>query len=226
MRKADGQRTIQAWGGLLSDALSVAISEVTHSKTLCSVMLTGGRSAEELYRAVAEAGVFRRFSGVKVFFGDERCVPPEHPDSNYGLAMRTLFRDGVPPSCEVIRMGAEDPDADAAAAAYEALLPGRIDVLLLSVGEDGHIASLFPGSSFLFETRRRVVHVVAPKPPLHRLTVTPVVITQAHKVFVMALGERKAAVYQRAKLSPEDIAELPARLVLNATWFLDTPFKI
>jgi len=219
------QHTIPAWSELLSDALLVAISEVTHSKSLCSVMLTGGRSAEGLYRAVAEAGVLRRFSGVKFFFGDERCVPPDHPDSNFGLAMRTLFRDGVPPSCEVIRMGAEHPDADAAAAAYEALLPGRIDVLLLSVGEDGHIASLFPGSSFLFESRRRVVHVMAPNPPLERLTVTPVVITQAHKVFVMALGERKASVYERAKLAPEDISELPARLVLNATWFLDAPFK-
>ena len=218
-------RTTVDWVESISGDLTAAISEVRRSKTYCNVMLTGGRSAEQLYRALADSGAVHKFGGVRIFFGDERCVPPDHPDSNYGLAMRTLFRDGAPTSCDVIRMSAECPNFDAAAAAYDALLPERIDVLLVSVGEDGHIASLFPGSPFLFETRRRVVHVLAPKSPFKRLTVTPSVITEARQVFVMAIGEDKAAIYERAKLVPKDISELPARLVLNATWFFDTLSK-
>lgn len=189
-------------------------------------MLTGGRSAESMYRTWAARPEFGRLRNVQFYFSDERCVPPDHPESNYGLAMRTLFQHGVPYSCEVIRILAELPDHDAAATAYEAKLPERLDALLLSVGEDGHIASLFPHSSALLETRRRVVYVNTPKPPVERITVTPGVITQAHHVFVMALGQIKADLYKQAQIDPHNIASLPARLVLNATWFLDTQSTI
>ena len=189
-------------------------------------MLTGGSAAEQLYLALAVGHEFRKINGLQILFGDERCVPPDHPESNFGLVMRTLLRDGLPPSWSLLRMNAENPDPEVAAAAYEAILPESVDVLLLSMGTDGHIASLFPGSSALFQGRRRVVHVVAPKPPFERLTVTPSVIMKARHVFVMALGKDKAAVYEQAKLAPSNISELPARLVLEATWFLDTHSRI
>jgi len=136
--------------------------------------------------------------------------------------MRTLFRYGVPSACKLTRMEVDQVDRDAAALEYERQLPKRLDILLLSVGEDGHIASLFPYDSALFEAHRRVLPAAVSKPPFERLTVTPCVITQARQVFVMAFGKDKAAVYERAKLAPSDISELPARLVLNATWFLDS----
>ncbi len=198
-----------------------AVEQICHARGSCSIMLTGGRSAERLYLAWAAFPKFSRLSNVQFYFGDERCVPPDHPDSNYGLAMRTLFQHGVPLSCRVIRIEAEQTNREAAAAAYEAQLPERLDVLLLSVGENGHIASLFPHSSALLETCRRVVPVRAPKLPTDRITVTPKVLTQANQIFVMAFGKNKAAVYSQAQLAPQDIAAFPCRLVLNATWFLD-----
>jgi 6-phosphogluconolactonase len=185
-------------------------------------MLTGGRSAALLYEAWGSLAEFRQLKKVNFYFGDERCVPHDHSDSNYGLAMRTLFKRGVPPDCKVVRMVVEHADSEAAAAAYESQLPDRIDLLLLSVGEDGHIASIFPHSKILHEAKRRVAHVLVSKPPTERLTVTPLVIRQAAKIFVLAIGPIKAEVYRKALSEPRDIEALPARLALNATWFLET----
>jgi 6-phosphogluconolactonase len=183
----------------------------------CSVMLTGGRSASQLYSSWSRLPEFSRTRGVDFYFGDERCVSPDDPDSNFGLAMRTLFAEGIPDGCAAYRMEAESADAAAAADRYGALLPSSIDILLLGVGEDGHIASLFPHSEALRETRRRVVPVVGPEPPVRRLTVTPPVIRHAQTVFVLAPGA-KMALRAAARQESDDIEALPARLVLDATW--------
>jgi 6-phosphogluconolactonase len=187
-------------------------------------MLTGGRGAERLYSAWRVLPEFARLESVRFLFGDERCVLPDDPESNYGLAMRTLFAQGVPGSCSVDRMEAECPDREGACLRYERLLPSQLDLLLLGVGEDGHIASLFPGSGALKECVRRVVPVVGPKAPQARMTVTPVVIAHASSVFILANGEAKAAVLRRVVAGTEDCDALPACLVREATWLLDTPF--
>jgi 6-phosphogluconolactonase len=210
-------------------AVAILIQD-TIQKTLlergsCDVMLTGGRSAEQLYLAWAALPNIQNLRDVRFYFGDERCVPPEHPDSNYGLVMRSLFNRGLPDRCAIFRMEADRAERDAAAVAYEQQLANRLDVLLLSVGEDGHIASLFPNGDALYETRRRVVPVSAPKPPHDRLTVTPLVLAQAEHIFVLAIGAAKAAVFHQAQFAPQEIADLPARLVLGARWMLNTPLQ-
>lgn len=211
-----------AWAKIAATLIMEAVAQTCLAQGGCSVMLTGGRSAAHLFQAWAALPDFDQLRNVHFYFGDERCVPPEHPESNYGLAIRTLFQRGVPQDCTVTRIHAERPDREAAAEAYAKLLPSNPDLMLLSVGEDGHIASLFPRSPALLESHQRIVHVHAPKLPTERLTVTPLVIAQAKQVFVLAIGSEKAAVMGQAQTVPNDIFELPARLVLNATWFLDT----
>jgi 6-phosphogluconolactonase len=210
------------WAATAATLIMAAVAQTCKACGSCTVMLTGGRSAARLYEAWTALPEFDQLRNVHFYFGDERCVPPDHAESNYGLAMRTLFQRGVPHACTVIRMAAEQVDREAAAEAYAQQLPDRLDVLLLSVGEDGHIASLFPQSEALFETRKLVVPVWAPKPPHERLTVTPQLIAKAAYVFVLALGANKAVVFQQACNEPKAIAALPARLVLRATWLLDT----
>jgi 6-phosphogluconolactonase len=188
----------------------------------CHAYWWSQRSAEQLYLAWAALTFFQNFRDVR-FFGDERYVPLGHPDSNYGLVMRTLFNRGVPDGYEIFRMEADRAKCDADAVAYKQQLLNRLDVLLLNVGEDGHIASLFPNGDELYETRRRVVTVSAPKQPHDRLTVTPAVLARAKHIFVLAIGAAKPAIFQRAQESPQKIADLPARLVLIATWLLNTP---
>lgn len=204
--------------GLIQESINAALLE----RGQCSVMLTGGRSAERLYTAWAALPAFRQMTGVWFYFGDERCVPPDHPESNYGMAMRSLFQGGVPAGCSVFRMRADDPDRETAAQRYAEALPEKVDVLLLGVGEDGHIASLFPESTALHEVDRRVLFVSGPKPPYERLTITTPVIAQARLVFVLAAGAAKVQVLVKAQQVAGDFDILPACLVLDATWLLDT----
>ena len=186
-------------------------------------MLTGGESARSVYLSWRALPSFSALRNVNFFFTDERCVPSTHVDSNFGMVMTSLFPLGLPPGCTLFRMEAEDPDREAACFRYESRLPGKIDVLLLGVGEDGHIASLFPGSEALDERVRSVVPVVGAKEPRERLTVTPSVIARASAVFVLATGETKADVRKRVLAGVEDFHLLPASLVSKATWLLDTP---
>jgi 6-phosphogluconolactonase len=185
-------------------------------------MLTGGRTASTLYHfwSVSPAA-FEALPSFTIYFSDERCVPPNHSESNYGMVMRTLFRTGIPANCTVHRIRADEVDLDAAAVHYSALLPESIDVLLLSVGEDGHIASLFPFNTALHESSRLVVPIRGPKPPFQRLTITPPVIQRARKVFVLAQGEQKRAAYEKVLQDPLNIDEIPARLALRAEWIFD-----
>jgi 6-phosphogluconolactonase len=184
-------------------------------------MLTGGRSAECLYLAWSALPDFKKLGGVHFYFGDERIVPSTHLESNYGLVMRTLFNKGIPDGCSIVRMEVEHPNRDEVSMAYEKKLPGKLDILLLSVGEDGHIASLFPHGEGLNEASRSIVPVSGPKPPNDRLTITPIVIARARKVFVLAIGAKKKDILRRARVAPHNFADLPARLVLGATWLLD-----
>ena len=194
------------------------IVDILEQQGSCSVMLTGGNSAKQLYQSWADLESFTLLRGVDFYFGDERCVPTNHPESNYRLVMDTLFRHGVPSGVRINRMKADDDDLEAAAGHYDTILPGTIDLLLLSVAEDGHIASLFPGSYALRETQRRVIPIIGPHYPHQRLTITPPVITSARRVFVLSFGEQKRAVYEQAQFDPYNIETIPARLVLDRTW--------
>jgi 6-phosphogluconolactonase len=160
--------------------------------------LPGGSVATTFFPVVARnADVL---SGADFFWADERAVSQDDPESNYRLA-RVLLLDplGVPPS-RIHRMEADAEDLDAAAAAYEATLvrvlgsPGRLDVVLVGVGPDGHVCSLFPAHALLAETRRLVAPVIdSPKPPARRLTLTLPAIENAGLVIVAAFGPAKAS---------------------------------
>jgi 6-phosphogluconolactonase len=158
---------------------------------------------------------------VDVFFGDERAVPPDHPDSNYLMVYRALLSRVPVPAGQVHRMKAELSDREAAAREYERSLPPRLDILVLGMGADGHTASLFPGSAALDERHRMVVPVVGPKPPAERLTITPPVIEAARRVAVMAIGGGKAAMVARAIEGPLAPKEVPVQLARRGSWFLD-----
>lgn len=210
-----------SWAEGVAEVVQTTVEEIVETRGTCSLMLTGGRAAARLYRAWAGHARFTSLRGLSVYWGDERCVPEDHPDSNYRMARDVLFPGGSRPGWSVVRMEAERADLDRAVEEYERALPEAVDLMLLGVGEDGHIASLFPGSSALQETRRRVVAVETPKPPHRRMTVTPPVIASAAQRLVLAPGRAKAEVLRRAREDPSAHLSLPATLVLAATWFLE-----
>jgi 6-phosphogluconolactonase len=199
----------------LAQELTSAIAE----RGSCAVCLAGGRTPEPVYRALAgESGI--AWERVNVFFTDERAVLPEHPDSNYRMVRLALLSRVTIPPARVHRMEAERVDRDAAARDYAQALPARLDVIVLGIGQDGHTASLFPGSPAMDE-RRLVVPVVGAKPPAERLTITPPVIGRARRVAMIATGGDKAAMVARAVKGPDDPKAIPAQLARRGSWFLD-----
>lgn len=199
--------------------------QIFDSKQTCSVMLTGGRSAEVFYRQWSSS--IRGYkSKIRFYFGDERCVLPSSNDSNFFAANKFLFDSRFDfESEQVFRIRGESEDVEAESDRYSSLLPDPIDVLFLSLGEDGHIASLFPNSSAIFEHKRKVVPVLGPKAPYRRITITPPVIQSAKHVYIFAIGKEKRCKYEEALLNPEDVKSIPARLVLDRTWIFDMDEK-
>ena len=118
-------------------------------------------------------------------------------------------------------MQADIDSADNAANKYAELLPSSIDILLLGIGEDGHIASLFPHSPLLHEQKLLCVSVKGPKAPYKRLTVTPPVIKNAKSIFILAPGINKAKIMKEAQQNTSDIDNLPVLLAQNPIWCLD-----
>lgn len=208
------------WAVLAADIIVQDINSAISCRGICNVMLTGGNTAERLYRQCSDSSILP-LEHIRFFFGDERCVPPDHSDSNYALVMRTLLNKTKPAHDWVMRMEAERHDRDAAAREYEELLPEKMDVLLLGMGTDGHVASLFPFASALQSTHRSVLSVAGPNPPRERLTITPRVIASADSVYLLATGEEKGKILAEAMGSPGDYLSLPVRLTLGGTWLLD-----
>lgn len=186
----------------------------------CALALSGGSTPRPAYERLArEPGV--PWTAVEIYFGDERAVPPTDPASNFRMAREALIdRVGLPAE-RVHRMEADAPDLEAAAARYAALLPERLDVLVLGMGPDGHTASLFPRSPALGETARKVVPAQGPVPPVRRLTITPVVIASARRVAVLTAGAAKAPVVAQVLRGPWRPEELPAQLAREGTWIID-----
>jgi len=162
------------------------------------VAITGGSTPRATYERAASAR--EDWSGVDFWFTDERCVPPDHEQSNFGMADRALLSSAEGATVHRMRgeLGPED-----GAAAYENELgefgPEALDLILLGLGPDGHICSLFPGQETLGERERRVVGVETPgmAPLVPRITLTlPVVNASAQIVFLVA-GEDKADAVRR-----------------------------
>jgi 6-phosphogluconolactonase len=181
--------------------------------------LAGGTTPRRVYALLAARPL--PWSRVQIWFGDERCVAPDHADSNYAMARAALLEPAKVPAANVHRMKGELADFDAAARAYERELPQRLDLLLLGIGPDGHTASLFPGAGALRERERRVVAVTGPKPPPNRLTITPPAVAAAARVVVLATGAEKRGAVHCALTTLTDPFECPARLLCNADWYVD-----
>lgn len=186
--------------------------------------VSGGRTPAGLFARLA-TGPMRgglEIERTQVWFADERAVPPEHADSNYRMVREALLIPLALPAVNVHRMEAEREDLEAAAAAYARALPARLDLVVLGIGEDGHTASLFPGSSLVDEHARTVAVVYdAPKPPSRRLTLTPPVLASSRCLIMLASGEGKADAVARTLAGSGDAHEVPARLVRRRDWYLD-----
>ncbi|HET6360806.1 MAG TPA: 6-phosphogluconolactonase [Gemmatimonadota bacterium] len=206
------------------------------------VLLTGGSTAPVVYRLLAGEPFASRidWGRVRVWWTDERCVPPDDPRSNYGAAQEALL-DRVPIPCEQIhRMRGEDPNPEREAVMHEATLraeqalargePPRFDFAFLGMGADTHVASLFPGSPQLALADRLVAavrkdEVAIPDPLVDRLTLTLTALNGARAAVFVVAGEEKADAVRAALEEPADVDLRPATGIRpaggHAAWLVD-----
>ncbi|SRR5579884_321072 len=181
-----------------------SVAEAAAARGRCALALAGGNTPRRCYELLAAPPLRDAipWDALHLFWGDERCVPPDHPDSNYRMAREALI-DRVPiPAGNVHRVPTEEGPPVAVAAYYERELRSffglevedvpRFDLILLGMGPDGHTASLFPGSPALDETRRLVVPNSIAYMPHERVTFTFPVLDAARFVAFLVAGRDKA----------------------------------
>jgi 6-phosphogluconolactonase len=216
-----------------ADRFVASATAAIEARGVFRVALSGGTTPDAVFpvlRSPAWAGRVD-WSRVEFFWGDERAVPPDDPESNFGTAYRMFIAQlpGVRPG-SIHRMQAESDDLVAAALAYETELrlafavrgdePPSFDLIWLGLGPDGHTASLFPGSRALRETERWVVANWAPQRRMWRMTITYPVIDAAREVLFLVTGENKVNAVRHVRSGH---SRLPAARVRAAdlTWLLD-----
>lgn len=181
-----------------------------------SFVITGGTTAANVYPQLSsKEGI--AWSAFRIYWSDERCVPPDHPESNYALARRTLL-DQIPAPSAVNRMRGEDAPAEGAARYHDEVRPvveddRGFDLALLGMGGDCHVAGLFPESPALEESR----YCAAVDRPdgLHGLTLTPPALLCAQQVIFIVSGTSKAEALKRVLQSDESAQTCPARLLAD-----------
>ena len=204
--------TVLATAEEVAEAAAAEIADVLRGGAQ-TLVLAGGTTPKRCYELLAELDV--QWGRVTVLFGDERCVPPDHPDSNYRMVKESLL-DRVAPAT-VYRMPAElgpDEGADAYAEVVANVAP--LDLVLLGVGEDGHVASLFPGHPLLRASGLTAGIRDSPKPPPERVTLTLEAIRDAGRVLIIATGAGKADAVALARRG-----ETPSGMIAGARWLID-----
>jgi 6-phosphogluconolactonase len=200
-----------------------------------SIALSGGSTPATLYRLLATEAYAHRidWTYVHVFWGDERCVPPDHEDSCYRMARETLLDHVAIPAENIYRIQGEIRP-DEAASQYENLLKRffgegssfpRFDLILLGMGDDGHTASLFPGTNALLEENRWVIENYVPAKQMWRITLTRPVINAAANVSFLVTGGSKAGRLKQVIQGNYSQDALPAQLIQpkhgTLNWFAD-----
>jgi 6-phosphogluconolactonase len=201
--------------------VAAEIERVLAQDEWCWVALPGGHAMAAVYEHLAAFSL--DWSRVEFFFTDERCVPPSHPASSYGEAADRLFTNPRIGAHQVHRMEAERADREQVAAAYAEELPEAFDVVLLEMGPDGHVASLFPHSPAFDQADRPVVVLETAQKPRWRMSLGPAVLAGARAKVVFASGAERAESARAALVEEGSPRELPARLVRDGTWILDRP---
>lgn len=213
--------TPEAAAEAAADRIGAAIAEAQSVRGIAHVALAGGTTPRRTYELLAPR--LADPGHVDWWFGDERCVPADDPDSNYRVVADTLLATAAIPPERVHRMHGEDSPL-VAASAYEEELRRDVasdgggvpvlDVAFLGLGEDGHTASLFPGDAALEVTDALAVPVVAVKPPPNRITLTLPVLRAARAVLILATGAAKRTAVARVLAGPDPTT--PASLLADA----------
>jgi 6-phosphogluconolactonase len=191
------------------------------NKGECNFMLTGGQSASHIYVELFPL-ISTLSNNIKFYFGDERCVSKSSPDSNFNMVMQALQENFD--KYEFFRIRGDANNLIEECDRYANLLPKHIDILLLSIGDDAHIASIFPN----FDLAINEKNIVITSSPCHkydRITITKKIIDTSNQIFCLVKGSKKGHAMTNTFKSDSNSNQFPAKLVSSATWLLDRSAK-
>lgn len=216
---------IEALGKAAAHFIARLADECVTKKGRFTLALSGGTTPRILYKYLSQAPVRNEipWGGVLLFWSDERCVPPDHPDSNFGMANEILLSKVPVPSENIFAFPVKMDNAKAAALAYENTIcdcfdPNEdeipsFDLMLLGIGADGHTASLFPETNALDEKEAWVAANYVKKLDLTRLTLTLPIINHAKRILFLAAGYEKALIIKALLSTDRRNSPYPAALV-------------
>ena len=216
----------------IADAIARVLGEALQQRGRASLFLSGGSTPAPVYERLAQVhGAALPWDRITLFWGDERWVKPDDPLSNQRMAREKLIDRIAIPAGNVFPIPTEGTPADAADR-YDDLLRDRFpergpgpDLVLLGLGQEGHTASLFPGSPALQETVRWTTAVTVEATPPRRLTVTYPLLDRADQIFFLAAGRKKAQIVRKIFIEGPPLVECPAAGVRPArgglSWWLD-----
>jgi 6-phosphogluconolactonase len=230
---ADVEETVRIAAG----QFAALARKVAAENGVVSAALSGGNTPRRLFQLLAAEpfAALVPWNSIQFFWGDERNVPPGHPESNYSMARELLFAHLLVPPANIHRIPTGDGTAVEAADLYERVLREkvplahglpRLDYVLLGLGANGHTASLFPNRSTLHERQRLVIADHVDEVNSWRVTLTAPVLNNAAQVTFLVIGEDKASVVEQVLEGPRDSEATPAQLIAPAngslTWILDS----
>jgi len=216
----------------VADALKRRIGEAIDARGTCHMGFAGGQTPVPLFNLLAVKYAEKLpWDHIHIYWGDERFVPVEDPESNFGAANRHLVSRIPIPASNVHPITFDSGDLNQAASRYEDLLleilgsPPRLDILMLGMGVDGHTASIFHDSEALTSKHRFVVPVVSPIHPVERVTLTLSAINQARHIYFLVVGSGKSEALKCAFGQLNSIDPCPAKFVEpvdgNVIWWVD-----
>jgi 6-phosphogluconolactonase len=221
-----------------ADEFVKTAAEAVANRGVFNVAFAGGSTPKALYALLADDPAYRAkiaWDKMRVFFGDERHVPPDNSESNFRMASEALFSKGLLKSEQIARIKGEYPDTEKAALEYEQVLRAyfqikdgeypRFDLVLLGMGDEGHTLSLFPGTKALHPGGRIVVRNWVGKFYTERITITAETANHANRVMFMITRADKAPALKAVLEGPYEPEQLPAQLIQpksgNALWLID-----
>lgn len=218
---------------IAAEAIIQVVTTAIELRGYCQLALTGGNTPRQLYQLLASPSYAQRipWSRLHCYFGDERAVPQNHPDSNYQMAYTTMLSKVAIPSTQIFPMILDPAHPEREAEHYAKLLDAKLpkargipsfDLILLGMGADGHTASLFPDSSLVREQQRTVAASFIEKLNAWRVSLTFPVLNAAQQIMILVSGADKATTLQKVMYEPTAGLPIQQLTIRDAVvWFID-----
>ncbi len=210
----------QSWVELFVDRLNSDVNQILNQQKKCSIFLTGGKSAKALYPSFSKSLLGFKDQSLHFFLGDERFLPHDHIDTNAYTVINTFDQDSLK-KFQFHPILQAELNQDETVSNYDKLVEGHNDIIMFSLGEDAHIASLFPHQNALQVRNQNYISSFGVSPYKDRITISFDFINRFKHKYVMVIGEQKALVLKQALKSPNDVSLYPVLGIHNPCFVLD-----